>query len=190
MQLVQILATKINPTHFGCSGGGIVWFDENGQQDENSIYKTPENLAIVSDVIANYAIYEAEYNLVLSKQEKIAEIVALSETKNTITYNGTEWPCDDLAQQNVSYRSSYAALSQTVPEAFPWTGIYTKWIDPTGSSVTFATALDFLIFAKAISDYCNLVFARTNELKVIVNSSTMEQINALDITVGWPSSIY
>lgn len=75
MQLVQILATKINPTHFGCSGGGIVWFDENGQQDENSIYKTPENLAIVQDVIDNYAIYEAEYLAQKAIDDSNAEII-------------------------------------------------------------------------------------------------------------------
>jgi len=73
--LCGIIKAQINPLYFRVSGETVVWLDGNGIPDENSIYKTTENIAIVQDVIDNYAIYEAEYLAQKEIDDSNAEII-------------------------------------------------------------------------------------------------------------------
>jgi len=74
----NLLAARINPKYFILHGLTVVWLDENGVPNDNSIYKTPENLAIVADVIANYETLAAEYT---TKQTILKQIDDLEKTQ-------------------------------------------------------------------------------------------------------------
>jgi len=76
--LSNLLEARINSTYFILHGLGIVWLNDNGLPDENSIYKTPENLAIVANVIANYETLAAKYT---TKQTILKQIDDLEKTQ-------------------------------------------------------------------------------------------------------------
>jgi hypothetical protein len=61
--LVQLLAQRINGNNFWLSGLEVIWLDVNGLPDKNSIYNTPENCAIIADVVANYDTLAAAYEV-------------------------------------------------------------------------------------------------------------------------------
>jgi len=59
--LCTLLAQRLDPEYHRLSGLEVVWLNEDKVPDENSFYDTPENRAIVADVIANYDTLAAAY---------------------------------------------------------------------------------------------------------------------------------
>ena len=78
--LSALIVARIPEKQFYLEGIKVVWADPEinnkpvGSPNE-SPYKTTENLAIVQDVIDNYAIYEAEYLAQKAIDDSNAEII-------------------------------------------------------------------------------------------------------------------
>jgi allophanate hydrolase subunit 1 len=71
--LCQLIANKIDPTKFQLWGLEIKWLED----------PTPEELAIVDDVIKNYKTLEVEYKNEQAKEAEIqAEIGRIKEAEN------------------------------------------------------------------------------------------------------------
>lgn len=89
--LCSLLAQRILPEQFQLHGLKVVFFDPDkkdkpvGSPNE-SLYDTPENRAVVADVMANYATLEAAY---LAEQKAIVDVQA-AKAQEIIT-NLPDW---------------------------------------------------------------------------------------------------
>ncbi len=87
------------------------------------------------------------------------------------------------AQNNIGIRAIYAGWSIQDPTTFPWVEPYSLgWWDV--SNVWHAmTAAEFMLFAKAVSDYVSACAACCRNHK---NAITQENCITYDYTTGWP----
>jgi hypothetical protein len=128
-------------------------------------------------------------------EERCKEVDILREIKykTTMSHGGTTWQVDRSSQAGIQFRESYAMavlLDPLVdpPPDVPWTGGYLTWRDADNNDVTFATAQNFISFAKAVSDHCNVIFAQATAHKDALRGMvdpTIADINNYDITGGW-----
>ena len=118
----------------------------------------------------------------LRKAERKRDIERLRATGRMI-YDGREWQVGTRAQRNIQ---GAAFQASRVTEASPWPTDFT-WIDNDNNEVTL-TAAQVLALAKAMFDRLYRRKLRARALKNSINAcTTIEAVNAVDITTGWPS---
>lgn len=98
-------------------------------------------------------------------------------------YLGVTYQINGEAQDNIGKRATYAGWSTQDPITFPWVEPYSLgWWDI--SNVWHAmTANEFMLFAKAVSDYVSACAACFRNHK---NAITAENCATYDYTTGWP----
>ena len=91
--LCTLIAQRINPEYFQLWGLDIHWMKEE--------YDTPENRAIVEDVITNYSTLEAQYlaDIAAAKQAEAARIAAKAQAivDNLPSWSQVSASCDAIS---------------------------------------------------------------------------------------------
>ncbi len=120
--LCTLLAQRINPTYFWLSGLEIIWLMETRLppiENEVSPYDTPENRAIVADVIANYTTLEAAY---LAEQQAAhdAEEARKAAKAQAFLDNLPSWAQVDQAVTNISNLADAKAFIRKLARITYW----------------------------------------------------------------------
>lgn len=98
-------------------------------------------------------------------------------------YGGNTYQVDGDAQDNIGKRATYAGWSKLDPLTFPWVDPYSLgWWDIVNVWHPM-TAEEFMLFAKAVSDYVSECAACCRNHKNLI---TPENCATYDYTTGWP----
>lgn len=99
------------------------------------------------------------------------------------SYLGVTYQINSAAQADIGNRAIYATLSKGDPVTFPWGDPYYRgWWDVLNVYHAM-TADEFLLFAKAVSDYVSTCAACCRDHK---NAITPENCTTYDYTLNWP----
>ncbi|MFA7256040.1 MAG: hypothetical protein WC047_00495 [Kiritimatiellales bacterium] len=118
-------------------------------------------------------------------KEKCAIVSTFSSSKYSegIVYGGNTYQIDGESQKTIGLRVSYAMNSVSDPTTFPWGHPYDKgWWD-VNNAYHAMTAAEFMVFAKAVSDYCSCLACCAREHKSAI---TVENCETYDYSTGWP----
>lgn len=102
-------------------------------------------------------------------------------------FGGKNFQIDPASIANIASMGALAIGSLTVPGAAAWpTGFY--WIATDNSHVAMAAA-DMYAFAQNVADYVSVLVLTNSMLKSAINACTTQtQLDAIDVTAGWPSN--
>jgi len=114
----------------------------------------------------------------------------LSKQAIPLSYNSMNWDVDGEAQNAVKSRTLYAMMHKQDGATFPWSGTVTEWVDADNEDRAFATADDFLAFAKAVNDHVDgVLFQQRKTHKAALRDDTTlttpELVEGYDIAAGW-----
>jgi len=114
------------------------------------------------------------------KQSKKDQITRLRETKNLepITYENTLFDCDETAQRNIQAWTTNINAGTNPPEGFVWRDYNNT---DHAADAAFVLGLNAAVVARGTQLYQT---SWTKKLEVDA-LTTVEQVNAYDITVGW-----
>lgn len=98
-------------------------------------------------------------------------------------YGGNTYQINGDAQDSIGKRATYAGWNKADPITFPWLEPYSRgWWDVTNTWHPM-TVDEFMLFAKAVSDYVSACAACCRDHKSAI---TTENCETYDYTTGWP----
>lgn len=108
---------------------------------------------------------------------------------SSVWFNGYRYDYGAVAKQNISSTMLYIQLGQTLPETFTWRDYDNNDVPQNNASMT-----EFAILLLQYSEY---IYAVSWQLKESIDTiaaqdldtaTILAQLDAFDITTGWPSN--
>lgn len=131
----------------------------------------------------NGGVVERVVNDLQNKKCKDVDAYCSDVLEAGFIYAGNIYQINGDAQDNIGKRATYAGWSKQDPITFPWIEPYSLgWWDIDNIWHPM-TADEFMLFAKAVSDYVSACAACLREHK---NAVTGENCVTYDYTTGWP----
>lgn len=193
LSTIQILHLMIpSPLYCGVPGdseedyGTIIWHDDRTQPTwgEILLYRERPSQFHSFDSSGRAWVWDS-----VSHIESLCDAVDLcySDRHNLpVTYNGGSYQACVSSRMAIGERAIYALMSELDSTNYPWTANYATWRDINNVDVSFATPESFKLFAKAVNDHCNTLWAtRCTHKDALRALTTFENVRDYDISTGW-----
>lgn len=164
----------------------LTWYDTREQP-------TWEEILIYRECPSVYHSFDADTRSWIWQQTEhietlCNEVDALYASKHStpIAYQGNNFQTCAASRMVIGERAIYALMSGLDSVNYPWSANYATWRNVDNIDVSFPSAESFKLFAKAVSDHCNTLWATRCTHKDALRALTIfENVRDYDISTGW-----